>query len=199
MAFFNNLALLATVGTLTLSLAANVYAVDEDVEAEAEFRQALALTLVTDIDFTPGTDVIEFTGTPATADVINLATSGAITTGGTAFSAPSTGTVGNVSIAGANGLAVEVSCTDTATISDGTNSLTVGSLEIVMDTGVALGGAGVDDCEGLGVSPLVHTLDGTDNVLMGGIIEGGSGTVTTAVYNTGNTGGTAATIRVLYQ
>jgi len=194
MAYTTKLALLASVTFVTTAF--NAYAVDESVEVEAEFRQAISLT-VTDMDFTTGTNVIEFAGTPGATDLVNLGTDGNITTGGTAFTAPTTGQAGDIAVSGATGLTIEVSCSDDATISDGTNSLTVGSLEVVMDTGVAFGSG--TDCEGLGTNPLTHTLDGTDVVLMGGQIEGDSGTVTTNVYNTTNAGGTAATIRVVYQ
>ncbi|MDD9911806.1 MAG: hypothetical protein OXR68_07460 [Alphaproteobacteria bacterium] len=172
------------------------FAADQDVDAEAEFRQAISLTKNADVDFTTGAGVIEFTGTPGASDLVSLGTDGNIAVGGTAFTAPSTGTAGDVDITGDGSSNVEVSCTDTATISDGTNNLTV-NMEIAMDTGVAYGSG--TDCAGLGTTPLTHTLDGTDKILVGGQIVGNSGTVTSAVYNTTNSGGSAATVRVVYQ
>lgn len=66
-----------------------------------------------------------------------------------------------------------------------------------MNTGDAFGAAD-DACAGLGTSPLSHTLDGTDVVLLGGRAVG-NGTIVTGAYSTATAGGTAATVRVVYQ
>ncbi len=192
---FKKLALAVT--ALTAVSVVSAIAAEQDVDVEAQFQQAISLVQNNQMDFTTGTNVIEYTGIPAAGDHITLATNGDITVAGTAFSAPATGQAGDVGITGSNGSDVEVSCEVNATISDGTNTLTVDQMEIVMDIGVA---AGIGtSCAGLGTSPLVHTLDGTDIVLVGGRIDGNTGTVTDATYNTTNAGGDPVTVRVVYQ
>ncbi|MCP5405835.1 MAG: hypothetical protein H6922_06415 [Pseudomonadaceae bacterium] len=175
------------------------HAVDQDVEVDAEFRQALSLTLNNDIDFTPGATYIEYTtGSIDAADFITLGTNDTVAYVDDAFSGPTTGQAGDVSINGATGADVNISCTTGATISDGTNTLSVDQMQVSMNTGDAFGAADYT-CAGLGTTPHSYTLTGTDNILMGGRIVGNSGTITDSVYSTTNASGVAATVRVVYQ
>ena len=168
------------------------------MDASAQFRQAITLTKNSDIDFS-SSSAIDFTGTPGAADFVRLGTDGNVTYAGSAFSGPSTGTAGDVDISGATGDDVSISCTATATISDGTNTLTVDSLQYSMNTGDVFGSSD-DTCDGLDTNPLTYTITGTsDKILLGGRIVGNSGTVASGTYSTATAGGTAATVRVVYQ
>lgn len=174
------------------------YAADQNVDVLASFRQALTLTKNQDVDFTPGATFIDFAGTPAGTDLVNLATNNAITYGGVAFSGPATGQAGDISISGDGASAVNISCTTGATLAEaGGATVSVNAMEISMNTGDAFGAAD-DTCAGLGTSPLSHTLDGTDVILLGGRVVG-NGTIITAAYSTATAGGTPATVRVVYQ
>ena len=181
-----------------LLMAGGAYAVDETIDAAVQFRQALTLTKNLDIDFTPGASFVDFAGTPGSSDFVQLATNGTVSYAGTAFSGNTAGQAADVDIVGDNVSAVNVSCSTGATLSDGTNTLSIDQMQLSMNTGDAFGSAD-HTCAGLGTTPLAHTLDGTDTILMGGRIVGNSGTVASGVYNTTNAGGAAATVRVVYQ
>lgn len=174
-----------------------VYAADQSVDVTAAFRQAITLTKNFDLAFS-SVDPIDFAGTPAGTDLVQLATSGAITYGGVAFSGPSTGQAADVSISGDGVSPVEVSCSTGATMAhSGGTTVTVDQLQISMNTGDAFGAADYT-CAGVGTTPHVHTLDGTDKVLMGGRLVGNA-TIVNGAYSTATAGGAAATVRVVYQ
>jgi hypothetical protein len=187
-----------TLATLLIStMAQPSHAVDINVAASAEFR--LAITLVaTPIDFTTGTNEIDYTGTPTALDIIEMGTNGAINYTTPVFSGAATGTPGTVTITGSSGQGVDITCTPTATIGDGTNTLVVSQLQISVN-GTDGFGLADDNCAGLGTSPLSHTLVvGADVINIGGRIVGNSGTVAEGPYSTA-TGGTPAQVRVTYQ
>lgn len=180
-------------------LSAGAYAVDQNVAVDAEFRQALSLTLNFDIDFTPGATYIDYvTGNIDAADFVTIGTDGTVGFVDDAFTGGTSGQAGDVSINGSTGAGVDISCTTGATITDGTNALTVDQMQLSMNTGDTFGSADYT-CAGLGTTPHSYTLTGTDNMLLGGRIVGNSGTITSSVYSTGNAGGAAATVRVVYQ
>jgi hypothetical protein len=185
------------VGSMLL-LAGGAYAVDESIEAAVQFRQALSLTKNFDIDFTPGATFVDFAGTPGASDFVQLATNGTVSYAGTAFSGNTAGQAADVSILGDGISAVNISCSTGATLSNGTNTLSINQTQLSVNTGDAFGSAD-HTCAGLGTSPLAHTLDGTDKVLLGGRIVGDSGVVTSGIYNTTNPSGIPAAVRVVYQ
>lgn len=191
--------LLAVLGVCAMA-ANQVYADTETVDSEAEFRQAVSLVKNTDIDFTTGSGVIEFTGAPTGADLIQLGSNGNIGTAGTVFTAPATGVVGDVDINGDGTSAVDISCTATATLSDGVNTIAMNQVALSLNTGRAFGSEDYT-CAGVGTTPHSYTLTGADKILMGGHIDGGSvvGTLGAGVYNTSNVGGSNITVDVVYQ
>lgn len=189
---------LAFAAAFTTALAGTAIALDQDVEADAEFRAAITMTVNSDIDFTTGSGVIEY-GSPTGSDLVTLATDGDITVTGSEFTAPATGQVGDVTFAGDGASSVDITCTATATLAEtGTGTtVTMQNIEFAVDTGVATGLANA--CAGLGAGAVSHTLDGTDALLIGGELVGAA-TITDAVYSTTNTGdgGVPATFRVVY-
>ncbi len=187
--------LLAAAAAAATTLAGIAFAVDQDVEADAEFRAALTTTLNNDIDFSSN-GVIEFAGTPAGTDLVEMGSDGNITYQGVAFSGPATGQVGDFSMNGDGSSVVEISCEATATLENSAQTVTMDQVQFAVNTGAAFG-AGTA-CAGLGSSPGSHTLTGTDNVLVGGRLVG-NGAITDGVYSTTTGGGDPATFRVLYQ
>lgn len=187
--------LLAAAAAAATTLAGVVYAADQDVEADAEFRAALTTTLNNDIDFSSA-GVIEFSGTPGIGDTVQLGTDGNIAYGGSAFSGPATGQVGDFSVNGDGASPVEISCTTTATLENGGQTVTMDSIETAFNTGAAFGGG--YSCAGLGTTPDVQTLGGSDNILVGGQLVG-NGAITDGVYSTTTGTGVPITVRVLYQ
>ena len=180
-----------------------LYAVQQDIDVLARLRIGLSFANKVDMNFTPTTGHIDYYGTPAGTDHVNLGTDGAITVDGTVFEpSANTGTVGSVDVNGDATSSVYITCTTTATLSEtGTGSdITVNSLQLAMNTGVAFNDGSAYACNGLGGTALSHTLDGTDTILMGGRLVGNA-TITTASYSSANTsdGGVPATVQVIYQ
>lgn len=172
-------------------------AADQDVEVLATMRQAISLTKNLDVDFS-SVDPIDFTGTPAGTDFVQLGSNGAITYAGAAFSGPSTGQAGDVDINGDGTSGVDISCTATATLAEaGGATITANQMQISMNTGDAFGSADYT-CAGLGTTPHSYTLTGTDTILMGGRLVG-NGTIIAGAYSTATGAGVAATVRVVYQ
>ena len=164
-------------------------AVDQDIGATAEFREAVALSGIVDMDF--GTT--EYSAAAAT--VITLDANGGTVSGtNTADYTYGTGVAGAANIAGTTGEVVDISCETAGVISDNTNTLALGATE------VRIGGADTA-CAGLGTSPVAFTLtSGTDTLNVGGAITvTGAGIVAPGVYNTTNTSGDPVAVRVVYQ
>lgn len=197
MTMFKRLMALATTGLIA---AGTVYAADQSVSVLAQFRQAISLTKNADIDFTTGSNVIEFTGTPGSGDTITLGTDGNMAETGSAFTVPATGTPADIDITGDGASAVNISCSTGAVLKSGANTVTVNEIKLDMNTGAAYA-SGAYTCAGVGTTPHSHTLDGTDKILLGAQIDAGVGgtAITSAVYSTANAGGSAATVRVVYQ
>ena len=178
-----------TIISAILAAGTSAYAVEQDIGASVQFRQALALSNVQDMEY----GIIEYTATAA-ANNIDLGSDGSLTMSDSAeYSAGSTGTAGALTISGTTGQTVEISCETTGAVSDGTNSLAL------TNTVFSMGGSDTN-CAGLGTSPLAHVLTGSDNLTMGARLEvSGSGIAAPGVYNTSNAGGDAITVRVVYQ
>lgn len=179
---------------LGFSVHTAVQAADQDVDASITTRAAISLTKNFDMVFGSVDYDAVHSGT------IRLATNGAVDLVGAAgLTMGGTPNAGDVSISGDGASNVEVSCETGGTLTDGgANTLTLSATEIVMDVGVgpALGTA----CAGLGVGPIVHTLDGTDKVLIGGSLDTTADAIDTSTgYSTGNVGGDPVTVRVVYQ
>ncbi len=186
---------LALAAAFTTALAGTAVALDQDVEAEAEFRAAITMTVNNDIDFTTGTNLIEY-GSPTGSDFVTLATDGDIGVTGTEFSAPATGQVGDVTFAGDGASSVDITCEVDATLEEsGGATVTMDNIEFAIDTGTTAGGANA--CAGLGTSAVSHTLDGTDALLIGGRLVGDA-TITDGVYSTTTGSGDPVTFRVVY-
>lgn len=186
---------LIVAGVCTM-LTAAPHAVDVNVTAQASFRAALTLNSPSPLDFTTGAD-IEYTGAPNT-DVVRIATNGARTETGSFFIIPNaTGQAGVVDITGTPGEIVDISCDDVSTLENGAgDEIELSSIEF--HTGGGIAGAATA-CAGLGSSPGTLTLDGTDQVLIGGTIIASSGDgVTAGDYSTA-TATDPVVVRVVYQ
>ena len=110
------------------------------------------------------------------------------------------GAAGSVTINGTVGEVVDISCVTIATLSDGTNTMSITSTEINIASGVAFGSG--SSCAGLGISPIAHTISATlanNDVLFGARINGSAAPVASGVYNTSKAGGAPLIIRVIYQ
>lgn len=108
---------------------------------------------------------------------------------------------GQVEVSGEKNCNVLISCTTTATISDGSNAVTVDSIEISFDTAVAFGSGAT--CQGLGTTVItqkLHNLSGKNTIFFGGSVDG-TGTVPccSPTFNTTNPGGNPVTLQVVYQ
>lgn len=187
-----------TAAVAVVALAAGVtYAADQTVDVTATFRQAISLTKNFDMDFS-SVSAIDYAGTPAGTDLVQMGTDGNITYGGTAFSGPSTGQPGDVDISGDGASAVDISCSTGATMAEtGGATVTVDQIQLSMNTGDTFGSADYT-CAGVGTTPHSYTLTGTDTILLGGRLVGNA-TITNGAYSTATAGGTAATVRVVYQ
>lgn len=187
-----------TAAVAVVALAAGVtYAADQTVDVTATFRQAISLTKNFDMDFS-SVSAIDYAGIPAGTDLVQMGTDGNITYGGTAFSGPSTGQPGDVDISGDGASAVDISCSTGATMAEtGGATVTVDQIQLSMNTGDTFGSADYT-CAGVGTTPHSYTLTGTDTILLGGRLVGNA-TITNGAYSTATAGGTAATVRVVYQ
>ncbi|PIR34046.1 MAG: hypothetical protein COV36_01545 [Alphaproteobacteria bacterium CG11_big_fil_rev_8_21_14_0_20_44_7] len=183
------LAATAIAGVAIIGASFNASAVDQDIDASAEFRAALALSNAVDMDF----GVIDYSGTSAGTVVLDAADA-SLTGDANYVPASSTGTLGAVDIDGETGATIEISCESTGTLSDGTNTLGL------INTEVRIGGTD-RACAGLGTSPSTFDLSaGTDTLEVGATINILAGGIQAAgVYNTTNASGDPITVRVVYQ
>ena len=180
-----------------------LYAVQQPIDVLARLRIGLSFANKADMNFTPSSGHIDYYGTPAGTDHVNMGTSGAITVDGTVFSpSANTGTPGSVDINGDATSSVYITCTEDATLAETGAGLTitVDTLQLAMNTGVAFNNGAAYTCDGLAGTALSHTLDGTDTIYMGGRLVGNA-TITTESYSSANTsdGGVPATVQVIYQ
>lgn len=171
-------------------------AADVDVHASAAFRQAPTMSVEQDMNFTPDGQAIEYQAQPTSADRVQLGTDGSLSATGSAFLPPTTGQAGAVRVSGDDTSAVDISCTNDAALTTSTGAaLTLTNLEFAVDQGTSAGNAVA--CQGLGTVSSTHTLDGDDQLLVGGELVGDS-SLTDGTYSTANAGGTPATFRVIY-
>ena len=185
------------VSALIAGGATAAYAVTVQVDANANFLAALALTKNTDMEF----NTIETAAAPAGGDTAALGTDATITYAGN-FSGAGTGTEGNVDVtAGTDGATIDIFCETSGTLTDGAgSSIDVVSTEVVMETGVAAGAGNA--CAGLGVAAVSPVLNlATNNtILMGGTIDGATAAAfVNAAHSTTNAGGDPVQLDVQYQ
>ncbi len=173
-----------------------VLATEIDVHASATFRQAPTLSVEQNMHFTPEGQAIEYQAEPTSADRVHLGTDGSLTSTGSAFIAPSTGQAGAVRVAGDGTSSIDIACTANAALATTSGeTLTLTNLEFAIDTGTSAGNA--LPCQGLNTTTSTHTLDGDDQLLLGGALVGNS-TLTDSTYSTTHSGGLPASFRVVY-
>jgi hypothetical protein len=185
-------------------VAGSAWAIDQTIDVSAKLRVGLSFTNKVDMDFTPTTQFIDMFGTVAGTDTVALGTDGTeVPSGAVLVPTVLTGTPGSVEINGAATNAVDISCSQAATLAETTSSttITVDTMELSVDTGDAAGSADYT-CAGVGTTPHPLTLDndGKNLLLLGGRLVGAA-TMATASYSSANTGagGVPATVRVVYQ
>jgi hypothetical protein len=189
-------------------MGAAAWATDEDVNVEAQFRQAIILTENNQVDFTPGTASVDYTDVANitnVTDFVTLATNDAIVAAGRLSTGLTNGTAGQVTIAGEPNTSVDISCRSTGmALSDG-----IGTTLNFLQARVSVDAAGTGDpfgtpdsiCAGVGTTPIPFTLSGAGAgiVTIGGRINPVA-SMPSGVYTTANTGtgGVPLTLRVVY-
>ena len=192
-----NYSAVLAVSALIAGGATAAYAATVQVDANANFRAAIALFKNTDMEF----NTIETAAAPAGGDTAVLATDAGIDYTGN-FSGAGTGTEGNVDItAGTDGATIDIFCETSGTLTDGAgSSIDVVSTEVVMETGVGPGAGSA--CAGLATAAVSPVLNLTTNntILMGGTIDGATAaSFVNAAHSTTNSGGDPVQLDVQYQ
>lgn len=169
-----------------------------DVDASADFLEALVINNVNDMEF----NTIEQSAAIAGGDLATLNTDGTIVYAGN-FTGTGVGVAGEVQVtAGSNGSTVDVFCEDTAVLTNagGGSSVNVTGVSVDIQTGTAT--AGADACVDLSTPATNFVLDvgTTDTVLLGGVLDGGTAAAFVAApHTTTNPGGNNITVDVQYQ
>lgn len=181
------------------AVAATAWAIEQEIEVSARMRIGLAFTNPINMAFTPAaTDFINFYTPIAGTDTVAMATDGTLTSSDMLKLEPTnaTGTPGSVEFTGDENSTVDISCDTSAVMMEPVSSttITVNALEVKMNTGGATGTGTA--CAGLGTSPLNYQVAATNKIILGGTLVGNAN-IKTAEYDTA-TGGTPATIRVVY-
>jgi hypothetical protein len=193
-----NVIALALLGTT--ALVGVVFAVEQEIEVAARMRIGLSFANAIDMNFTPGSEHIDFYGTPdPTADFVKLGTDGGITVDGTVFEPSAvTATPGSVDINSDGTSMVNISCSASARLEEaGGKFMTVDLVQVTMNTGTAYTAPDYT-CLGTGTTPHPYQLTGTDKIILGGRLVG-KADVITAAYSTTVGTGTPITVQVLYQ
>ncbi len=179
-----------------------VWAIDQDINATASFRQALTVAETRILDFDATGPRLEFTGVPD-ASVIRVFTDSSYNLTG-AFFLPPTGTAtsGILTFTGTPAETVNIACDDTALLAEALGgTIVLSAIEIDMTGGV---GVNAIDCNVAGITvpvvdPFTIPVGGTQDIHIGARIVANSGSgVIGAIYSTATAGGNPITIRVLY-
>ncbi len=186
------------------ALVGSAFAVDEPIDVYATFRAGVSLNQTVEMDFTPGSTFIDYLGGAVSGtDFARLATNGTVDFVGTQLLGNTSGNAALVAISGDGASTVNISCTPNAIIanSGGARLIEVSALQISVSSGKAWGSAD-DQCAGLGTSPLALTLNGVgtnDRVYVGGRITGATADFSNESFDTTQTNGVPAQLRVVYQ
>lgn len=171
--------------------------IDITVDASAVFNKDVAITATSDMDF--GT--IEFNGTPGGGDFANMGTNGNIGYAGN-FTGSGSGSPGGLTLAGVpNGTSLQVFCSQAATLSNGSgSSINLTDIEVAAEGSVGAYGSG-SGCNGIAGSAALtfsFTAGSTDEVFVGGRLNGGtiSGSLDGS-FSTANGGGTPIEVSVV--
>lgn len=193
-----NKKLLLLLTSLAIFPAGTVWAVSTNLTATAIFLAAITLT-PTAMNFGRNT----YAGEPATAGAgawVEVSTGGTRTVDGTTFVALG-GTVvaGDVAITGTFGTSLDISCATSGVMTNGTQSINIGTIKVAKESAAAGGGVA---CNGSGTTVLTFNLtSGTDDQLKIGARVTGTGASNPLVggsFSTGNAGGTHIVVTVVY-
>lgn len=176
-----------------------VLALDQAIQATIETRAAVAITVVTDMDF----GLVDYAATHS--GTITLATNGtAALSGATGLTLSGSPTAGNITVSGDGASTVDISCETGGTLTDGVanNTLTLGATEIAIGAGTTFG-AGTA-CAGLATPSLTNDFGttATPTVRIGGSLNTTTNAIDGSATYATNAGGGAddpVTIRVVYQ
>lgn len=142
---------------------------------------------------------IDFAGGTATGNV-TLGTNGTVNYSGNLDGA-GYGTPGLIELGGTVSNIIEIRCTSNATLSDGQgHTIGLNPLKISVSSGQTYTAA--TSCIDLDTTVLTHTLTGNsalDRVYLGGQLQTNGLSMLNAGFNTQNSGGSPATMRVVYQ
>lgn len=203
--------IVAYLGAVSAALFAhtNASAIEADVAVDAEFRQAITLSVSQTIDFTPGgrsleyTDVTNITGV---TDYVSIATNGAMSNpGGSRLTTGyATGNRGELAFTGEDA-SVSISCNTNTRLSESGGVdllLTNAELDVAPTIGAvgAALGAGDYDCAGLGTTPYTYVITGNAGVIAAGGRLEGVANMPSGLYSSTNVaeGGIPMTVRVVY-
>lgn len=156
----------------------------------------LALTPSVQMNF--GT--IEFADSGGQNDVF-LGTNGNVTYTNN-FSGSGLGTPAELQIADSLGVIVQIGCDKSLTLSNGASTVQVDQLEYVVGIGNGAPFGGGNSCRGTRKLDVLHILTGNltqDTILVGGRIRTSSSSVASGQWSTAQSGGSAASFRVLVQ
>jgi hypothetical protein len=190
-----------------LSMASSGFAANpEPINIEAQFRQALVLTEINQIDFTPATGSIDYLSPVTGASRVTMATNGDLAATGNFSTALTLGTAGQITITGEPATGVSVSCRSTGMFLSDNGGTPVllpfdqAQIEVnAAGTGDTYAGADYQ-CLGIDITPYAgYTLDGGGSgvIRVGGRISGVTG-MGSAVYTSANSGGVPASVKVIY-
>ncbi len=184
---------LAAIGVVALPLTVN--AASTTLNATATFLTAITLTS-TDMDF--GT--IEVTTPVGSGDTVVMDTAGARTCNGQ-FTCTGNGTAGVVTVNTASNNALDVYCSATAILSDGTNTIQVNNITVAAEFGGSSGTCDGVSGTGTAQATMTYASGSADEFFFGGTIDGNitTGTFGPGTYNTTNGGGSPITVEVFYQ
>ncbi len=180
------LAAATAIGLAVGVMSTEALAVEEDLSGTVDFTEAAAVTVVNGLDW----GSISFSGT---ADGnITLDVDGSVTAG-SGYDASGSPLAGELTIDSAAD--VDVSCEQTATLSDGTNTMPVQNAQVsVGDTTSATA------CAGIGTTPVGYAIgDGDDNIYVGAEIDGSTPPAAAGTYDTDSAGGAPLTVEVVNQ
>ena len=187
---------LSVLGAASLIAATEAIAVTTDVDAQANFIEALQATTAQDINF--GDVGFVAASAPTAGDAMNLGTDGNVAGAGNLSAEGGTVTAGQVTVSG-SGAAIDVTCNATALLQEiGGETITMNNIQWDLNGTSAFGSAGFT-CSGAAETNVAVT--GTDTLNIGGTLDGSTysgANYVAGVHSTTIGSGTAITFDITY-
>lgn len=136
-------------------------------------------------------DIAALPGTAALGTNASIIYSGGLSGGGF-------GEVGEIRVSGKSGTTVDISCAATATLSNGSDTLNLTSIELAVGTGTAPGGSGAVACAGVGLNVVqLTTGNNSPNTAFIGATLATTGIESGGDYDTANAGGVPIVVEMV--